>query len=158
MAKAASDAIRKAITCYAATLHLNKDANILEREGIRTGKDKPREVKSGYAPIFEKVTAFEGRSAKTLELPDLFGCRNASTPWKDRLPRMIFVSDMSEALSTKGDFPFLKSDRMPAICSGAGKYHLWLWLTKRPKRMAEFADEMGGIAVRKNHLKAAESP
>jgi hypothetical protein len=50
-AEAASDAIHKEITCYAATLHLNKGANILDREGNRPGKDKPRQVKAGYAPM-----------------------------------------------------------------------------------------------------------
>ena len=49
------------------------------------------------------------------------------------------------ALSAKGDFDFLKSDMMPAIQSESGKKHLWLWLTKRPNRMAEFADEIGGF-------------
>jgi protein gp37 len=146
VAKAASAAIRKAITCYAATLHLNKAANILDREGNRPGKDKPREVKKGYAPIFETVTQFEGRAMdKAAVFPDLLGCANPKTPWKERLPRLIFVSDMGDALSAKADFPFLKKDLMPAIESPEGKRHLWLWLTKRPQRMAQFADEIGGF-------------
>lgn len=145
VAQAAGDAIRKAVTCYAGILHLNKGANILDREGTRSGKDKPREVKKGYAPIFEAVTRFEGRSAKAAALKDQLGQANPKTPWKHRLPRMIFVSDMGDALSSKGDFPFLKSDLMSAIRSDAGKRHLWLWLTKRPERMAEFAAEIGGF-------------
>jgi protein gp37 len=144
-AQAARIAIRKAITCYAATLHLNKGANILDREGIRPGKDKPREVKKGYAPIFESISRFEGRAAATAKLRDLLGQQNSETPWKHRLPRLIFVSDMGDAFSAKGDFPFLKSDLMPAIRSESGKRHLWLWLTKRPGRMAEFAEEIGGF-------------
>jgi protein gp37 len=144
-AKAADDAIRKAITCYAATLHLNKGAKILDREGNLPGRDKPRSVHPGHAPIFEQVTRFAGRSAGAAALPDLLGQANPMTPWKQRLPRMIFVSDMGDALSTKADFPFLKEDLMPAILSEAGQRHLWLWLTKRPGRMAEFADEIGGF-------------
>lgn len=144
-AKAADDAIRNAITCYAATLHLNKGAKILDREGNMPGRDKPRSVHPGYAPIFEQVTQFAGRSAEAAALPDLLGQANPMTPWKLRLPRMIFVSDMGDALSAKADFPFLKEDLMPAIRSEAGKRHLWLWLTKRPGRMAEFADEIGGF-------------
>jgi protein gp37 len=145
VAKAASDAIHKAVTCYAGILHLNKGANILDREGIRPGKDKPREVKVGYAPIFESVTQFAGRAAKTARFKDLLGMGNPKTPWKDHLPRMIFVSDMGDALSTQNDFAFLKKDLMPAIGSNAGKRHLWLWLTKRPERMAKFADQIGGF-------------
>ena len=146
VAQAASDAIRKSITCYAATLHLNKGANILDREGNRPGKKKPRHVHPGHAPIFEMVTQFEGRARDEAAcLPDLLGCYHDKTPWKGRLPRLIFVSDMGDALSTKADFPFLKKDLMPAIESEDGKRHLWLWLTKRPGRMAEFADEIGGF-------------
>lgn len=145
VANAARDAIRKAVTCYAGILHLNKGANILDREGIRPGKDKPREVKKGYAPIFESPTQFAGRAAKMAQKKDLLGMSHPKTPWKERLPRMIFVSDMGDALSTKGDFPFLKSDLMPAIRSDDGTRHLWLWLTKRPGRMAEFAEQIGGF-------------
>ncbi len=145
IAKAADDAIRKEVTCYAAVQHLNKSANILDREGNRPGKDKPRGLNVGFAPIFESVTRFEGRSAKTAGFGDLLGMSNPKTPWKDRLPRLIFVSDMGDALSAQSDFQYLKDDLMPAIQSDDGKRHLWLWLTKRPSRMVEFASEIGGF-------------
>ena len=58
---------------------------------------------------------------------------------------MIFVSDMGDSLSRKSDFPFLKSDVIEPIQSKHGKHHLWLWLTKRPELMAEFAREIGGL-------------
>jgi len=58
---------------------------------------------------------------------------------------MIFVSDMGDALSAKAGFSFLKSDLMPAINSESGKRHLWLWLTKRPDRMAEFSQDIDGF-------------
>ena len=131
---AAEEAIRQAVTCYAATLHLNKGIKLL----------KPAyEGKSGYAPIFESVTRFSGRSAKAARLQDLLGRSNPATPWKKQLPRLIFVSDMGDALSSQGDFSFLMSDLMPAITSDAGKRHLWLWLTKRPSLMAKFSVEIG---------------
>lgn len=136
-AKAAADmAIRQSITCYAAILHLNKAQNLLK-------PDYPGN--SGYAPIFEMVTQYEGRAEKVAKLKDLLGLHNPQTPWKGRLPRMIFVSDMGDALSSKRDFEFLKSDLIPAITSAAGRKHLWLWLTKRPHHMAEFADKVGGL-------------
>lgn len=136
-AKAAADmAIRQAVTCYAAHLHLNKSLNLLK-------PDYPGN--SGYAPIFEAVTRYEGRAKDVAKLKDLLGLHNPRTPWKGRLPRMIFVSDMGDALSSKRDFEFLKSDLMPAITSDAGRKHLWPWLTKRPHHMAEFADEVGGL-------------
>lgn len=135
-ADAAESAIRKAITCYAATLHLNKGANILKPE---------YEPKSGYAPIFEAVSTFEGRMQDAAKWQDLLGLENPANPWKAGLPRMIFVSDMGDALSAKRDFPFLKREAVPAFQSEMGKSHLWLWLTKRPGNMAEFAKEIGGF-------------
>jgi protein gp37 len=144
-AQAASEAIRKAVTCYAAILHLNKGANILDREGNRPGKNRPRGLNPGYAPIFETITPFKDRCKKVAALKDLLGHINPLTPWKGGLPRMIFVSDMGDALSAKADFPFLKNDMMPAITSVKGRNHLWLWLSKRPARMTEFAKEIGGF-------------
>lgn len=99
----------------------------------------------GYAPVFESVARFQGRAEKVAKLKDLLGCHNPKTPWKHRLPRLVFVSDMGDAFSTAKDFSFLKADLMPAITSDAGRRHLYLWLTKRPKLMAQFADEIGGF-------------
>jgi protein gp37 len=138
----AKTAICKSVTCYAAKQHLNKSSNILDREGSRV---PPRKTNPGYSPVFEKLSSYGGRAAKAAKLPDLLGCYHQDTPWKDRLPRMIFVSDMGDAYSNSLNFPFLKADVMPAIQSEEGKRHLWLWLTKRPARMAKFAEEIGGF-------------
>lgn len=136
-AKAAADkALRQSMTCYAATLHLNHGQKLLKPDYVGH---------KGYAPIFEAVTRFKGRSLKTAKLPDLLGQSNPATPWKNGLPRLIFVSDMGDALNTTNDFPFLKLELMPAITSEDGKRHLWLWLTKRPDTMAKFAGEIGGF-------------
>jgi protein gp37 len=134
--KAAKKAIWQSITCYAATLHLKRGQKLLKPE---------QEGNIGHAPIFEALSRFEGRAREAARYPDLLGRANPATPWKHRLPRLIFVSDMGDALSSKADFSFLKSDLMPAITSDAGRRHLWLWLTKRPERMAEFAEEIGGF-------------
>lgn len=142
---AAKSAIRKEVTCYAAIQHLNKGANILDREGLRDKREEPRQVKKGYAPVFEQITYFEDRAVSMAKQKDLLGQYNKETPWKHRLPRMIFVSDMGDALSRVKDFPFLKSNLMPAIQSDDGRRHLWLWLTKRPGIMAKFADQLGGF-------------
>ncbi len=145
-AKVADDAIQVAVTCYAAILHFNKGENILDREGIlRPGKTEPRKPHKGHAPIFEAVTRFEGRSAETAHLDDLFGVERPSAPWKGRLPRLIFVSDMGDAFSRPSDFDFLRKDLMPAIESDDGKRHLWMWLTKRPELMDRFAGVIGGF-------------
>ena len=135
-AQAAEKAVRQSITCYAATLHLNKGQKLLKPD---------YGGHPGHAPTFESVTRFEGRALEAAEYKDLLGCANPETPWIHRLPRLIFVSDMGDALSAKRDFKFLQDDLMPAITSDAGMRHLWLWLTKRPRTMAEFAEEIGGF-------------
>jgi len=133
---AAEKAIEQSITCYAAVQHLNKGQSLDKEEY----KGHP-----GYAPIFESVTQFPGRAADTAKLKDLLGCCEGRATWKAGLPRLVFVSDMGDALSGFSQFPFLKQDLVPAIISEEGKRHLWLWLTKRPLRLAEFAEQIGGL-------------
>ncbi len=55
------------------------------------------------------------------------------------MPRLIFVSDMSDALSQVVSFEYLEDEIINAVESPAGRQHHWLWLTKRPGRMREFS-------------------
>ena len=135
-AGAAVSAIEREITCYAAKLHLNKGLKIVKPDYAGN---------PGHAPTFETVTAFPGRVCQAADLSDLLGKTDPDRPWIDRLPRLIFVSDMGDAFSRKADFGFLKKEVIEPIQSDAGRRHLWLWLTKQPKRMAEFAEEIGGF-------------
>jgi protein gp37 len=52
---------------------------------------------------------------------------------------MIFVSDMSDALSKSVSFEYLDAEVIAAVTSSEGQRHRWLWLTKQPSRMAEFS-------------------
>lgn len=133
--KAAVEAIKSAVTCYAAKLHLNRGASIIKPE---------RTPKKGYAHTFEQLTKFEGRMETAARWSDLLGTPRPGSPWKDSLPRMIFVSDMGDAMSTKGLFPFLKQE-VEHFFTDKGRRHLWLWLTKRPHIMRDFAEEIGGL-------------
>jgi protein gp37 len=69
----------------------------------------------------------------------LLGKTRKDKPWLNYLPRLIFVSDMADALSEEIDFDFLKAEIVDVVASNAGRRHIWLWLTKMPRRMAEFA-------------------
>ena len=60
-------------------------------------------------------------------------------PWLDGLPRLIFISDMSDALSADVPFEYLRTEIVQGVSSPKGKRHCWLWLTKRPDRMADFS-------------------
>lgn len=133
---AAERAIAEQITCYAGVLHLNHGLSL----------EKPfKEPKKGFAPVFEELTLFPGRVAEMARESDLLGKTDAERPWIDGLPRLVFVSDMGDAFSRKRDFSFLKEEVIEPIRSEKGRRHLWLWLTKRPKLMAEFAREIGGF-------------
>lgn len=108
-------------TCYAGLLHT--------RFGGHT---------KGYAPTFEQVTEFPGRMAEAAAWSDLRETVRPNKPWLNGLPRLIFVSDMSDALSLSVSFEYLRDEIIENVISPKGQRHCWLWLTKRPERMAKF--------------------
>jgi protein gp37 len=61
-----------------------------------------------------------------------------SKPWLAGYPRLIFVSDMGDALSKGISFEYLRQEIFETALSEAGRRHIWLWLSKRPARMAKF--------------------
>jgi protein gp37 len=109
-------------TCYAGSLHR------------RFGGVTP-----GYAPSFEEVTTFPGRMAEAARWPELTGRVRSDKPWLDGMPRLVFVSDMSVSLSAAEPFGFLKDEIVENVTGELGRRHRWLWLTKRPERMAKFS-------------------
>lgn len=110
-------------SCYAGLMHTHYGAS-----------------NPGYAPTFEDVTLFPGRMAEAARWGDLSGCDRPDKPWLDGLPRLIFVSDMSDALSKIVTFDYLLAEVFNNVTSDAGRRHQWLWLTKRPDRMAKFSE------------------
>ena len=112
-------------SCYAGSLH------------IRFGGVTP-----GYAPTFSEVTLFPGRMAAATRWADLTGRVRPDKPWLSGMPRLIFVSDMSDALSATVPFGYLADEVIANVTSDLGKRHQWLWLTKRPIRMAKFCQSL----------------
>ena len=135
-AKSAEAAIGRAITCYAAKLHFMRGRCI---------EDPERKANIGHAPVFEKVTRFEGRVHTMAAEEDLRGTTDPEKPWLTGLPRLVFVSDMGDAFSRDSDFSYLEAEAIEPIRSPEGRRHMWLWLTKRPNRMARFGDRIGGF-------------
>lgn len=135
-ANAAHRVIAGSVTCYAAKLHLNRGI------AITNPRRKPNK---GYAPVFEHLTRFPGRVARMARESDLREVANPDKPWLDGCRRLIFVSDMGDAFSRDSDFGYLNEDVMPHIRSEEGQRHWWLWLTKRPGRMARFGELIGGF-------------
>jgi protein gp37 len=60
--------------------------------------------------------------------------------WPSPIPRLIFISDMGDALSAGIPFAYLDQEIIRNVNSPPGRHHLWLWLTKRPSRMARFGN------------------
>ena len=127
--------IEKSLKCYAAQLHANRGFDL---------ENPQRDVNVGYAPTFETITLFPGRTKVAAQWSDLTGIERDEKPWLNGLPRLIFVSDMGDAFSRKQDFEFLRSE-MAAFQTPEGQRHLWLWLTKRSDVMRKFVDSIGGF-------------
>jgi protein gp37 len=109
--------------CYAGTLH--------KRFGG---------VSKGYSPTFKELTLWPGRMAEAAGWRNLTGTTRKDKPWLDGYGRLIFVSDMSDGLSSTVTFEYLKDEVIANVISPNGKNHYWPWLTKRPERMAEFSE------------------
>lgn len=92
----------------------------------------------GYADVFEQPKLFPGRMAAAAHWDFPTAAENAAKPWLIGLPRLIFISDMGDALSGSVHFEFLREEIIRNVASEAGRRHLWLWLSKRPERMAAF--------------------
>ncbi len=125
VAKEIEAEVSKLYVCYAASLHRFFNAS---------GK------RAGYAPSFDEPTVFSGRVAKASCLPSPSGKEIADKPWLLGYRRLIFISDMGDALSRNISFDFLLAQVIRPVASDAGRRHIWLWLTKRPRRMAEFSE------------------
>jgi protein gp37 len=125
------DVVRKNCKCYAGLL------------------GTMRAWHKGHASQFERPKLFPGRMAEAAQWGAPTPPERAAKPWLLKAPRMIFVSDMGDALSndveseglkltSKALKARLKAEIIDVAASEAGRSHLWLWLTKRPARMAEF--------------------
>ena len=116
--------------CYAHQLHLKRGEHFTNPGVARV---------EGHAADFEKPERFPGRVAQAAAYSDLYWKEHPEKPWLNYLPRMIFLSDMGDAMSAEVPFDYLKKEIVDVVSSPRGKQHIWLWLTKQPRRMAEFA-------------------
>lgn len=107
--------------CYAGTIHAKRSEN------------------KGYARNFDRPELHEGRIEKAAKWPELNGKARMDKPWLDGLPRVIFISDMGDALVEGMPFSVLTNQVIIPILK-AGNRHMWLWLTKRPNKMVEFGE------------------
>src|SRR5262245_51323976 len=73
-------------TCHAGQFH--------ERRGVM----------KGFSALFERPTLFPGRMREAAGWSDLTGVERPDKPWLNHVPRLVFVSDMGDALSDRGVF------------------------------------------------------
>lgn len=125
-----AEEIEKHYKCYAGVQHLMRGGSPENWSAARV---------AGFAPNFDRPALFPGRMAIAAGWMDLAGHERPTAPWLNDLPRLVFVSDMGDALSASVPFDFLKEEIIDNVRSPKGMRHIWLWLTKRPARMAEFA-------------------
>lgn len=91
--------------------------------------------KNGWPEAFEIPKLFPHRLAPALKWSDLTGKVRPDKPWiSSELPRTIFLDDMGDTFSESLPIDWLaehleKMENCP---------HIWILLTKRPNRMAEF--------------------
>jgi protein gp37 len=114
------DVIRRYCKCYAGMLGT-----------MRAGH-------KGYADTFENPKLFPGRMAEAASWGAPTEAESVDKPWLGEMPRLIFISDMGDALSANVPFEYLDHEIIGNVTSTAGQRHIWLWLSKRPDRMAEF--------------------
>jgi protein gp37 len=107
--------------CYAGILHARRRNN------------------PGFAKDFNSPEMFPGRVQKAAAWSDLRSIQRPEKPWLNGYPRVIFLSDMSDALSKIIPFDYLEEEIIRQVTTPAGIRHIWQWLTKRPERMAEFS-------------------
>lgn len=93
----------------------------------------------GWPKAPNKPKRFPGRMARAARWSDLRGTKRPGKPWLDGMPRVIFISDMGDALSKSVPFSFLFDAISECTGKQTGRRHLWLWLTKQSKRLVEFA-------------------
>jgi len=114
------DVIRRECKCYAGLLGTKRAGN------------------PGNVEAFESPKLFPGRMAAAAKWGAPTAKETAAKPWLAGLPRLVFISDMGDALSKCVSFEYLEREIIENVSSAKGRRHIWLWLTKRPGRMAEF--------------------
>lgn len=112
-------------TCYAEILTARRGG----------GKNK------GWPVDFFKPQLFEHRLDAALRWPDLTGTARADKPWLDGMPRMIFLDDLGDTFTESLPLDWLA----PHVPRMAASPHIYLFLTKRPSRMAEFWRGYGSV-------------
>lgn len=99
---------------------------------------------------FTKPIMVPGVIEKTLKWSDLTGTDRPDKPWLNDMPRIIFLNDMSDTFTEHiyegGKKKTLYVDWLiPYMRDMCRSPHIYMLLTKRPKRAVQFFKERGSV-------------
>lgn len=96
---------------------------------------------SGWPVDFYKPQRFEHRLDAALRWPDLAGTARPEKPWLNGMPRLIFLDDLGDTFTESLPLDWIA----PHVPRMAASPHIFLFLTKRARRMAEFWRAYGSV-------------
>lgn len=94
----------------------------------------------GWPDSFDKPKLFPERLEKALKWKDLTNTDRPNKPWLNGLPRTIFLNDMGDTFTESLPIDWM----LPHIELMESSPHIFQFLTKRPKRMATFFNDIVG--------------
>lgn len=97
----------------------------------------------GWPQEFTSPEFFPGRLEKALRWPNLTGSKRDGKPWLDGYPRIIFLNDLGDTFAPNAPDPL--NWLAPKLHEMEESPHIWLFLTKWPRRMRAFFDSVAGI-------------
>lgn len=95
----------------------------------------------GWPVSFDQPAMFPERIKQACKWPDLAGKERPDKPWLSGLPRHIFLDDMGDTFTESLPIDWL----LPHIPDMEASPHVWMFLTKRPRRMKQFFDLLGYV-------------
>ncbi len=122
--------------CYARAIHETRFA--LQPRTVQPGS-APSSWARNYAPTFSEVRMIPGRCREAAYWTDLRGKDRIGKPWLTGRPRCIFVGDLSDVMSAAVTDQYIEDEIFAPMEMPAGRRHVWMILTKRPKRLADLS-------------------
>lgn len=95
----------------------------------------------GWPASFDQPEIFSGRIQQAIKWPDLTGKARPGKPWLRGLPRLIFLDDMGDTFTESLPIGWLG----PEIKAMEASPHIWIFLTKRARRMRQFFEQLHKI-------------
>lgn len=110
-------------------------------------------VRKGYPAKFEEPELFFYRLDEAVAWSDLSGMDRPNKPWLNGMPRVIFLNDLGDTFTPGLDWKWFG----PVVERIAASRHIWIVLTKWPKRFREFVEWYVSRGIYENDSTTATS-